>query len=201
MAYKKQNFNDGDVLVAEQLNAIEDGIVNVEKDMANKADLDEDGKLDQSQIPKISLSDEDKENIREEVLDSLSGGKLLWQGGDLMASLTEPITLNEAVSNQPNGIVLVFSYYNNGAAQNAAYQSFFISKKFVEMTGTSGGKGVGSNFFLHSNDFIYVGTKYLYISDTKITGYDKNDDTVTSAASSGIRYDNDKFCLRYVYGV
>lgn len=35
MAYQKQNFTDGDVLSAEQLNKIEDGILALEEQIAN----------------------------------------------------------------------------------------------------------------------------------------------------------------------
>lgn len=59
MAYEKHNFNDGDVLSAEHLNAIEDGIVKNEKDIEGKADLDESGKLKAEQLPGTALTNED----------------------------------------------------------------------------------------------------------------------------------------------
>ncbi len=148
------------------------------------------------------ITEADKTEIAQQVMSLITDGNVLWQGTDLMASSTGAITLDEAVSEQENGIVLVFSYYNNGAASNTAFQHFFVSKNFVEISGSSGGgKGAGSNFFLHTNGFLFVGTKYLYISDDKITGYDANDDAATSVTDSGIKYSNDKFCLRYVIGV
>lgn len=202
MAYSKQNFNDGDILTAEHLNNIENGIVQNETDMKNKADLDENGMLKAEQLPNNALTDEDKDEIEQQLSALRSGGKILWQGTDLMADGASAITLSESVFNQTNGIVLVFSYYNNGAAQNSAFQHFFVARKFIESSYLAGsGKGVGSNFFLHANGFICVGTKYLYISETKITGYDANDDVAASESATGIKYSNDKFCLRYVIGV
>ncbi len=148
------------------------------------------------------ITEADKTEIAEEIRSIITGGKILWQGAELMASSTGIITLSEPVSAQSNGIVLIFSYFNNGSLSNTAFQHFFVCKKFVELSSTvGGGKGAGSNFFLHSNGFIYIGTKYLYISDTKITGYDANDDTTDAASAGGIKYSNDKFCLRYVIGV
>lgn len=154
------------------------------------------------------LTDADKAEIAQLVgsdnfvLKSELAGRLLWQGAELMADSNSAISLSEEISKQANGIVLVFSYFNNGAASNTAFQQFFVSKKFVEITGSSGGgKGAGSNFFLHANGFLYMGTKYLYISNTAITGYNANGDAATQAAASGVKYNNDKFCLRYVLGV
>lgn len=148
------------------------------------------------------LTDDDKTEIAQEVKSLITGGNILWQGADLMASSTEAITLSEAISSQNNGVVVIFSYYNNGAASNTAFQHFFVSKKFVEMSGgASNGKGVGSNFFLHANGFLFMATKYLYFSDNKITGYDANDDSVSTAVDCGVKYNNAKFCLRYVIGV
>ncbi len=148
------------------------------------------------------ISEADKTEIAQEIKSLITGGKILWQGGDLMASSSGYITLSEPISSQNNGAVFVFSYYNNGAVSNTAFQHFFVSKKFAELSNTvAGGKGVGNNFFLHANGFVYVGTKYLYIGDSRVTGYDANDDVSESASASGIKYNNDKFCLRYVIGV
>lgn len=150
------------------------------------------------------LTDADKAEIAQMVSGGglVPGGKVLWQGVDLMADGNASITLSEAISQQPNGIVLVFSFYNNNEGQNAAFQHFFVSKKFVELGGSAGGgKGVGNNFFLHANGFLYIGTKYLYISDTKITGYDQNDDVAADFNVIGVKYSNNQFCLRYVIGV
>ncbi len=59
MAYQKQNFAKGDTLKAAQLNTIEDGIVQIEEAIEDKADLDESGKLKEEQLPETALTDEE----------------------------------------------------------------------------------------------------------------------------------------------
>lgn len=121
--------------------------------------------------------------------------KFLW-GGDLSSGMymTEghTITLTEAVSAQPHGIILVFCAYNGASDTNYSWQCFFVPKILVA-TSTS-----GHTFTLGRGKFTYTGTKYLYINDTTISGHADNNLTGTS---NGITYANNKFVLRYVIGV
>lgn len=117
--------------------------------------------------------------------------KILWQGGYYMTA-GHTIPLSENVSEQPNGIVLVFSYYSGGA-QDYYFQSSFIPKALVAAQG-----GSGHTIILAGTNFNPIGTKYLYISDDVITGNDNNNATGTS---NGITYNNAAFVLRYVIGV
>lgn len=100
--------------------------------------------------------------------------------------------LSEAVSAQPNGIVLVFCAYNGTDDTNDSWQSFFVPKQLVALS------TAGHTFTLSRGKFTYAGTKYLYINDTSITGHDDNNLTGTN---NGITYANNKFVLRYVIGV
>lgn len=125
------------------------------------------------------------------VCTSQFGGRLLWQGAYYMTE-GHTATLSEKISEQPNGIVLVFSYFNS-TAQNYNFNSYFISKKLVALH-----EGNGSDFFMMAG-LSAVGRKYLYIKDDRIIGNSANADTGT--ASSGITYANNKFVLRYVIGV
>ncbi len=120
-------------------------------------------------------------------------GKILWTGSYYM-NASQTATLTEPVSKQPRGIVLVFSEYANGEAQDYSFISRFVPKKVVS---THSGKGHSFNMF--SSKFGYCATKYLYISDSRITGNDAN--TATGTAATGIKYTNNKFVLRYVIGV
>lgn len=120
-------------------------------------------------------------------------GKILWTGSYYM-NASQTATLTEPVSKQPRGIVLVFSEYANGEAQDYSFISRFVPKKVVS---THSGKGHSFNMF--SSKFAYCATKYLYISDSTITGNDAN--TETGTAATGIKYTNKKFVLRYVIGV
>lgn len=119
--------------------------------------------------------------------------KILWSGAYyMMASHT--VKLNEAISAQPNGIVLVFSLYRNGAAEDVSINSFFVSKKEVELL-----PGAPHTFLMGINaGFSNIGAKYLYIDDTQIVGHEGN--TLTGA-NSGITFSNNSYVLRYVIGV
>lgn len=121
--------------------------------------------------------------------------KILW-GGDLTSGMYmtagHTAELTEAVSAQPNGIVLVFSAYNGTDDTNYSWQSFFVPKQLVALS-TS-----GHTFVLGRGKFTYTGTKYLYINDTTITGHADNN---LSGTNNGITYANNKFVLRYVIGV
>lgn len=120
---------------------------------------------------------------------------VLW-GGDLSSGMymtaAHEITLKEAVSAQRHGIVLVFSAYNGASDTNYSWESFFVPKQLVALS------TAGHTFVLGQGKFTYVGTKYLYISDTKIVGHADNNLT---GSNNGITYANNKFVLRYVIGV
>ena len=121
--------------------------------------------------------------------------QLLWSGAELMGSDAE-ITLAEKISEQMSGVVLVFSFYSDGVAQNVAFKSEFIPKMQVALN-----NGRGMTFLLSSGTpFKSFASKYLYIFDTKITGNANNTESGTSS-TSGISYVNGSYCLRYVIGV
>ena len=121
-------------------------------------------------------------------------GKVLWSGGYYMTA-THTIALSERVSQQKNGIVLVFSRYSGGEAQNYHWNEFFVSKEWVRRH-----PGTGHSFMM-TNDglFSLMASKYLYIHDDKIGGNDVNGQSGTG--TSGITYNNAGFVLRYVIGV
>ena len=121
------------------------------------------------------------------------GGKVLYQGASHMNG-NQTANLSEAISDQINGIVLVFSLYRNGAAENVSINSFFVSKKEVELL-----EGAPHFYFMGINaGFSILGAKYLYIYDTYIQGHEGN---TSSSANSGITFNNSNYVLRYVLGV
>ena len=120
---------------------------------------------------------------------NLCTNKVLWSGSYYMNS-SQTATLSEAVSAQPHGIVLAFNAYYGAATENA-YNHFFVPKYTV----TNGNRGY--SFFM-SEDKSWIAAKYLYISDTKITGNSANDSNSTSC---GITFTNTNAVLRYVIGV
>ena len=120
--------------------------------------------------------------------------KILWSGGMYMTS-GHTATLSEAVSAQANGIVLVFSRYSSSTAQNYHFQTFFIPKSQV-----SKHPGTGHCFMLTSDGtFALMAAKYLYINDTSVAGHANNN--ATGTGTSGIKYTNNGYVLRYVVGV
>lgn len=119
-------------------------------------------------------------------------GTLLASPGMYMTS-GHTVTLAEPVSRQRTGIVLVFSEYVNGAVSDQSFSCRFIPKMMV-----SKHNGKAQCIQLSTSNLEYFATKYLYISDDKITGHDNNSMTGTG---SGITYTNNRFVLRYVIGV
>lgn len=121
--------------------------------------------------------------------------KILWEGVMYMTA-GHTVNLSEAVSEQPNGIVLTFSKYDasTGAASENNFNSFFVPKIFVTTH-----KGYGNAFTMMDINFGQICHKYLYINDTYISGHASNN--ATGTGTSGITYANNKYVLRYVYGV
>lgn len=118
--------------------------------------------------------------------------KVLWSGAWYMTS-GHSVVLAEKVSEQVTGICLVFSRITNGTAENSNFNSFFVSKYLVEAM-----PGMGSCFYMSAVNFSYICSKYLYISDDRITGNDLNS---ASGTNNGVTYNNGAYALRYVIGV
>ena len=121
-------------------------------------------------------------------------GVLLWEGEYYMTA-SQTITLPTPISKLPNGIVLVFSRYSSGQAQNYHYNHAFVHKAFV-----AAHPGVGNTFLMTTDgSFSVMATKYIYIHDSSIVGNDIN--KATGTGTSGVTYENNGFVLRYVIGV
>lgn len=122
------------------------------------------------------------------------GNRILWTGAYYM-SAGQTATLSQKVSEQPNGIVLVFSRYSSGETRNYHFNSFFVPKAFVEEM-----PGLGNQFTMTTDGtFSVMASKYVYIHDDKIVGNDVN--TSSGTGTSGIKYENNGFVLRYVIGI
>lgn len=134
------------------------------------------------------------EGIEADILD-MRTNKVLWSSSGLYMNASQTATLSEAVSKQAHGIVLVFSSYSSGAGDNANFHSFFVPKAHV-----AAHPGKGSEFVMASSNapgsFRF---KYLYISDTAITG--NADNSWDGTSGSGVKVTNSGAVLRYVYGV
>lgn len=127
-------------------------------------------------------------------LDNIPRCKQLWSGGYYMSE-GHVATLSESVQSQHHGIILVFSPYSNGAVANNNWQNFFVSKTFI-----NDHQGQTHTFTLYGDLLAKPGSKYLGINNTQIKGHANNTKTGTSA-TSGVKYQNNFWVLRYVYGI
>lgn len=114
--------------------------------------------------------------------------KVLWSGVWYM-NASQTASLSESISSQIHGIVLVWTSYDasTGEAFNADISYTFIPKSQISLSGFSSN---GVDCQVGNYGYNSLCTKYVYISDTSITGHSSNDGDRTS-----------KFVLRYVLGV
>lgn len=115
-------------------------------------------------------------------------------GGAMYMTADHTVSLYDKISNQTNGIVIVFSKYVKDDPSNGYYwQSFYVPKYMLNLD-----KGRVWIFTLNQSKFGNPGTKALYITDTTITGHADNN---KSGTSNGVTYNNAEYVLRYVIGV
>ena len=113
--------------------------------------------------------------------------------GKYMAS-DHTVYLEEKISEQQNGIILVWSFYN-GSAQNWGWNFTVIPKAWIP----DNPNNMGMTTFMVENATVgNVGVKYFYVYDNRITGNDNN--FASGTGTSGIKYYNNKFVLRWIYG-
>ena len=104
------------------------------------------------------------------------------------------VYLEEKISEQQNGIILVWSFYN-GSAQDWGWNFTVIPKAWIP----DNPNNMGMTTFMVENATVgNVGAKYFYVRDNRIVGNDNNSKTGTG--TSAIKYANNKFVLRWVYG-
>ena len=115
--------------------------------------------------------------------------KVLWEGEYWMKG-DQTITFypSETVSKQLFGIVLVWSGYSNGKANDGDVHTQFIPKWCVT------GKSMA---FCMTDVYRHI-DKYFYVYDDKIVGNSIND---TNGTEGGVTYNNRNCVLRAVIGV
>ena len=118
--------------------------------------------------------------------------KVLWSGVMYMQA-EQTATLSEAVSAQPNGVVLVWSFYSTDTYDyvNSNFMFTFVPKHFA-MSHSSNGINCSG---LCTDGHMW---KYVYIQDTAIKGYKTNDVVNTTG---GVTMKSNNYVLRYVLGV
>lgn len=114
---------------------------------------------------------------------------VLWTGGWVMNG-SQTATLSENISAQAHGVILVWSFYSDGQAQNYNF-NYTVVPKWHVLTNN----GTGVDCVMSSN--VVKGHKYLYVYDGSIRGYANNGSTQTFA---GVTHSNASFVLRAVLG-
>lgn len=118
--------------------------------------------------------------------------KILVEAAAYMTG-SQSLSFSQAVSAQPHGIVLVWSFYSDSTARNWSWNHHFIPKHHV-----LDHEGQGIQLGLVDADGYHMG-KYVYLYDTKITGYSTNSSSATT--KGGVSICNANWVLRYVIGV
>lgn len=119
---------------------------------------------------------------------------VLWSGVSWPTD-AQSVRFSGRVSEQKNGIVLVWSRYIDGdGAKDEQIICSYIPKKLVALK-----EGRGHSIMLMPNSFSTAAVKYVYVSDNQIAGHSNNTESGTGA--NGVKYNNKYFCLRYVIGV
>lgn len=122
--------------------------------------------------------------------------KVLWSG-DSWPKADQTLTLSEAVSAQPNGIILVWCYNDydgTGAATDYGWVFWPVPKSHVAK---HNGKGVVCDGYNPTGNIHFI--KYVYVSDTSIVGNAQNN-VGTTNMNSGVTRNNQYATLRYVIG-
>lgn len=145
---------------------------------------------DRVEFKKITIQNKD---IVDDII--YANNNVLWGPDYYYMSGGNTINLSKKVSEQKNGIVLVWQAYSDGAPQPWDYNFTFIPK-WQALTNPS--RGV--TCFLANSQAGYLGTKYVYIFDNKITGHNENSSGATKG-SSGITTTNNHWVLTHVLGV
>lgn len=145
---------------------------------------------DRVEFKKITIQNKD---IVDDII--YANNNVLWGPDYYFMSGSNTINLSQKVSEQKNGIVLVWQAYSDGAPQPWEYNFTFIPKWQVI---TNSSRGVVC--LLATSHASYIGTKYVYLFDNKITGHNDNS-TGATKGNSGITTTNNHWVLTHVLGV
>ena len=119
--------------------------------------------------------------------------RVLWSGSYCMKE-DQSITLEDAISDQLTGVILAWSAYADGAAGDYDWNYIFVPKEHALRH-----SGSGVAMTLISSTGWTRASKYVYISDTTISGHSNNNKESTE--ENGWIVNPSGFVLRYVYGV
>lgn len=124
--------------------------------------------------------------------------RLLYQGEGLFMTENQSITLSEKISQQPTGIVIIWSAYRDGQSQNFHWYFQFVPKFILSLPTTT--KQFDTDIFLCAGgQSQYAAMKELTITDDVIYGRVGN--SSNKLIVNGITCVNNEWVLRAVIGV
>lgn len=133
-----------------------------------------------------------KNKAKSSYLGPFGENNVLWSSVGSYMSDSQTANLTNAISNQVHGVVFKWEYYADGSAKNYDIFYFFVPKYHIIM---SDGKGIHMSGLTTSSFHL---SKYVYVSDTKVTGYAKNSQNFTAG---GVTINNASFVLTRIIGV
>ena len=132
----------------------------------------------------------------------ISQYNILWSG-NVYPSTSQECALSQTLSSQKNGIVLFFAIHNpDDTSDKTAWWTCFIHKSQISIknsvSANNAGFTIGPIVNIFDNGNGYIAYKYLYISDSKITGHAANNGT---RKLGNITFTNSFWSLRAVVGM
>lgn len=119
--------------------------------------------------------------------------ELLWEGV-LYMNATQSIKLPKSWLDFPNGIVLVWSAYEDGQAYDYQWNTNFLPKQQLDQN-----RGGYSFLLVGTNN--WLGWKYLYFESDNVTINGNENNSTSNISGAGATWNNNHFVLRRVYGV
>lgn len=130
--------------------------------------------------------------------DVANTNRLLYQGEGLYMAEYQSITLSEKISQQPTGIVIIWSVYRDGQARDFHWYFQFVPKFILSLPTTT--KQFDTDIFLCAGgQSQYAAMKELTITDDVIYGREGN--SSSNLVVNGITCNNNEWVLRAVIGV
>lgn len=130
--------------------------------------------------------------------DIANTNRVLYQGEGLFMTESQKITLSEKISQQPTGIVIVWSAYRDGQSQNFHWYFQFVPK-FILSLPTKTNQFDTDIFLCAGGQSQYAAMKELTITDDVIYGRVGN--SSSKLIVNGITCVNNEWVLRAVIGV
>lgn len=126
----------------------------------------------------------------------INNNQILWGPDYYYMNASQTVELSQKVSEQKNGIVLVWQAYANGESKFYDFNYTFIPKYHIAIH-----EGAGITCWLSSSTGNTIATKYVYVYDNQIQGNAVNSKGKTTLSGSGIITYSNNWVLTYVLGV